>query len=40
MDTMVYTGSGIREDKTPMSYVRWCIMIPLDETRSTYPFIG
>jgi hypothetical protein len=40
MDTRVYTGSGLREDKNPTSCVRQCIMIRWDETSSTPPFIG
>jgi hypothetical protein len=27
----VYIGSGLHEDKNPMSYVRWCIIIHLVE---------
>jgi hypothetical protein len=39
-DKRVYTGSGLREDKNPKSYVCRCIMIRQDETPSTPPFRG
>jgi hypothetical protein len=38
-DTMVYTASDLREDKTNMSCVRQRIMIRWVETFSTPPFI-
>jgi hypothetical protein len=40
MDTMVYIGSDLRDDKKPTSCVRQSIMICWDETTSTPRFIG
>jgi hypothetical protein len=39
-DMRVYTGSGLRENKNPMSCVHRCIMIHWVETPSTPPIIG
>jgi hypothetical protein len=38
-DTRIYTGSGLRADKNPMSCVCRCIMFCSVETSSTPPFI-
>jgi hypothetical protein len=39
-DTRVYTGSDLREDKNPMSYVRQLYYDLLGQDPSTPPFIG